>query len=436
LSGYGKAAAAAWNELRNLPFSGGKPTGHRQPSVTQPILDQPRRDRAHGERGQTADAEAASRRRHKLLFIGLFPPPVNGQRVVTQCMLERLSAIAEVTFYNTDRFRRLGPLSKPLSTLVACVILIKARLSGCTTLYLAPHSGAGLIYSSLVALVSRCCGYALAVHYHSYRNLGRYTRLMGAFLAICGPAALHVVLAPPMARDLRRLYRSARHVTVVSNTTFVAPRPIERSFGARRLRIGHLSNLSRKKGIGMVLDCLRELRDRGVEVELWLAGPAEDSETGMLIAEAQTRFGSHIRYLGRLDAMDVPRFYRDIDVFLFPTAYEHEAEPLVIVDAVSAGVPVIATDRGCIAYLLGITGGRVLAAEDFMAETVEQIAAWASDPRQLAEASAQTQARFAELHGRSRRQLDGVLTAIVNGRNEAVGAKSAEWEPPAHPNPH
>jgi glycosyltransferase involved in cell wall biosynthesis len=404
--------------------------------VTHPIPDQLRRDRALDEPGQSADAEAASRHRHKLLFIGLFPPPVNGQRVVTQCMFERLSAIASVTGYDTDRFRRLGALSKPLSTLVACIVLIWARLGGCTSLYLAPHSGAGLIYSCLIALVSRCCGYALAVHYHSYRNFGRYTRLMGAFLGICGPNALHVVLAPPMARDLRRLYRSARHVTVVSNTTFVPPRSPEREFGTRRLRLGHLSNLSREKGIVMVLDCLRALRARGIEVELWLAGPAEDAETAALIADAQARFGSYLRYLGRLDAADVPSFYGDIDVFLFPTAYEHEAEPLVIVDAASAGVPVIATDRGCIAYLLGITGGRVLTATDFVAESVAQIAAWASDPQQLAEASGRTLARFAELHDRSRRQLDSVLTAIVNGRNEAPGTKSAEWDSPAQPHPH
>lgn len=405
--------------------------------MTHPPLDQPRRDRAQGECEQIADAEAVSRRRHKLLFIGLFPPPVNGQRIITQCMFERLNAIAAVTSYDTDSFRRVGALSKPLSTLVACVVLIRARLRGCAALYLAPHSGAGLIYSCLIAIASRCCGYALTVHYHSYRNFGRYTRLMGAFLAICGPGAMHVVLAPPMARDLRRLYRSARHVTVVSNTTFVAARPVERDVGARRLRIGHLSNLSREKGIGIVLDCLRALRASGIEVELWLAGPAEDAETSTLIAEAQAEFGAYIRYLGRLDAMDVPRFYGDINVFLFPTAYEHEAEPLVIVDAVSAGVPVIATDRGCIAYLLGITGGRVLAAEEFVAQTVEQIAAWANDRQQLAEASERTHARFAELHERSRRRLDGVLAAIVNGRNEAAAvAKSAEWDSPAQPHPH
>jgi glycosyltransferase involved in cell wall biosynthesis len=388
------------------------------------------------------DPSEAAGARTKVLFVGLFPPPVNGQRIVTQRMFEQLDAVATVACYDIDRFHRLGPFSKLVSAIFGCVTLIRARINGYTTLYLAPHSGAGLIYSWFIALTSRCCGYALVVHYHSYRNMGRYTRLMAGFLGLCGGDALHIVLAPPMARDLHRLYRSARHVTVLSNTTFVPPRKVEHPFAGRRLRVGHLSNLSREKGIGSVLDCMRELWARGVKVELWLAGPAEDAQTGRLIAEAQAEFGDRINYLGRLSGSDVQRFYNDIDVFLFPTAYEHEAEPLVVVDAVSAGVPVIATDRGCIGYLLGVTGGRVLAAEDFVAQSVEQIAAWAENPGQLAGVSVQAQMRFAKLHEKSRLQLDRLLATIINGAprdangvSSDIELNSGDFQSPTSPRP-
>lgn len=404
-------------------------------TAAQHDVDQVRRRGASLDRQPGPDPAGAEGERAKVLFVGLFPPPVNGQRIVTRRMFERLDAVATVACCDIDRFRSLGPFSKLASAIASCAFLISARTHGYATLYLAPHSGAGLIYSWLIALTSRCCGYGLVVHYHSYRNMGRHTRMMAGFLALCGPNALHIVLAPPMARDLRRLYRSARHVTVLSNSTFIPPRPVERAFAGRRLRVGHLSNLSREKGIGSVLDCMRELWSRGIEVELWLAGPAEDAETGRMIAEAQAKFGDRINYLGRLSASDVRRFYDDIDIFLFPTAYEHEAEPLVIVDAVSAGVPVIATDRGCIGYLLGVTGGRVLPADDFVAQSVEQIAAWARDPGQLAAVSAHAQARFVELHEHSRLQLDRLLATIVNGVSDDVDLKSADFQSPASSRP-
>jgi glycosyltransferase involved in cell wall biosynthesis len=365
------------------------------------------------QRATGSASDAAKAHRRKMLFMGLFPPPINGQRIVTQRMFERFDAATTVACYDVDRFPQIGPLSKLLSAIAACFVLLAARLRGYSMLYLAPHSGAGLTYSCLIALASRCFGYELTVHYHSYRNVGRYSRLMATFIAICGRNATHIVLAPPMARDLQRLYGQARRVIVVSNTIFVAPRQVTRRFGERRLRIGHLSNLSREKGIGTVLQCMHELKKRGVDAELWLAGPAEDADTSALIACAQAEFGESVSYLGRLGPREVARFYEDIDIFLFPTFYEHEAEPLVLIDAVSAGVPVIATDRGCIGYLIG-SAGSVLPAARFIDRAVEQIALWANSPGLLSDASDRARARFAEVHHQSATQLDQLFASIFS----------------------
>ena len=384
---------------------------HNQRVITKPAHSEPVLSEERTAVGRTGDAMKA--RHRKMLFMGLFPPPINGQRIVTQRMLERFDAVTTVASYDVDRFPRLGRLSKLFSAVAASFVLLAARLRGYSMLYLAPHSGAGLTCSCLIALASRCFGYTLTVHYHSYRNVVRYSWLMATFIAICGHQAMHIVLAPPMARDLQRLYRQARRVVVVSNTIFVAPRQVARQFGKRRLRIGHLSNLSREKGIGTVLQCMHELKTRGMDVELWLAGPAEDADTSALIACAQAEFGDSVNYLGRLGPREVARFYEDIDVFLFPTFYEHEAEPLVLIDAVSAGVPVVATDRGCIGYLIG-SAGSVLPATRFVERAVEQIALWADNPDMLASASDRARARFAEVHHQSAMQLDQLFASIFS----------------------
>src|SRR5258708_38478475 len=129
--------------------------------------------------------------------------------------------------------------------------------------------------------------------------MGRHSSLMATFIAVCGQKAMHIVLAPPMERDLRHFYPSVQNVMGLSNCGFIGPHsPVDRQFGGRRLRIGHLSNLSLEKGIATVLDCMRALRERGISAELWLGGPAENQQTERMIETAQAEFGNQLEYFG------------------------------------------------------------------------------------------------------------------------------------------
>jgi glycosyltransferase involved in cell wall biosynthesis len=45
-------------------------------------------------------------------------------------------------------------------------------------------------------------------------------------------------------------------------------------------------------------------------------------------------------------------FLAQVDVFLFPSRYRHEAQPLVILEAQAAGARVVATNVGCVSSML------------------------------------------------------------------------------------
>jgi glycosyltransferase involved in cell wall biosynthesis len=349
----------------------------------------------------------------RVTFIGLFPPPVDGQRVITQRMFEAVSAVANVKRHDLDPFPKIPSLSKALSALTACATLIADRIAGCSTLYLAPHSGKGLFYSCGIAWTARLLRYRLYVHYHSYRNIARHSGMMERFVTLCGRDAVHIVLAPPMARELRELYGTANHVVTLSNTAFVTPNFVARDTGQRRrLRIGHLSNLSIEKGIATVVDCLRGLIAQGADVEMVIGGAPTDKKAEEIIRGAAAEFGDRWRYLGQLRGHEVSRFYEEIDVFLFPTAYEHEAEPVVVIEAMSAGVPVIATDRGCIRHLVGEQGGRVFEADAFVERAVAELSAWAGSPERLADVSRQACARFTDLRREATATLHEILVRM------------------------
>jgi hypothetical protein len=86
----------------------------------------------------------------------------------------------------------------------------------------------------------------------------------------------------------------------------------------------------------------------------------------------------------------------------------------------ASGVPVIATDRGCIDYLLQSSGGRALQLEDFLEKATEQIARWAEHPDELGEASRLAHARFHELHAESQLHFDQLVEALIRDNAEYV----------------
>jgi glycosyltransferase involved in cell wall biosynthesis len=67
-----------------------------------------------------------------------------------------------------------------------------------------------------------------------------------------------------------------------------------------------------------------------------------------MIDAALGEFAGALDYRGRVLGDDKAKFYRDIDVFVFPTTYANEAQPIVVFEAKAAGKDVIAYDRACI----------------------------------------------------------------------------------------
>ncbi|HWN97245.1 MAG TPA: glycosyltransferase family 4 protein [Methylomirabilota bacterium] len=79
----------------------------------------------------------------------------------------------------------------------------------------------------------------------------------------------------------------------------------------RPLRALFLGQVNLRKGIRPLLDAVRRLADQ--PIEFWFVGPVQIHVPGDL------RDNRRIRWLGPVSRRDTARFYRDADVFLFPT---------------------------------------------------------------------------------------------------------------------
>jgi glycosyltransferase involved in cell wall biosynthesis len=105
----------------------------------------------------------------------------------------------------------------------------------------------------------------------------------------------------------------------------------------RKLKLIYVGNITRAKGIHLLIDAANQLNGAGVE--LHLCGDAESDFQGALTASY--RPGSNVIFHGNVD----PRpHYAAADLFVFPTLSDSFGR--VVVEAASYGLPCIATETG------------------------------------------------------------------------------------------
>lgn len=102
------------------------------------------------------------------------------------------------------------------------------------------------------------------------------------------------------------------------------------------IRLLYISQLMESKGL---LDAISATELLGDEYHLSIAGPIVDEFLLDIIKGSK-----NITYLGKVDPSVVSVLNRSHDVFLFPTYYESEGYPGVLIEALAAGIPIVATN--------------------------------------------------------------------------------------------
>jgi glycosyltransferase involved in cell wall biosynthesis len=152
-------------------------------------------------------------------------------------------------------------------------------------------------------------------------------------------------------------------VTVVPNGVRKASAsiPIVETYRRDRslFRVLALSTLSRQKGLFVLLEAIPFVIREHANVEFCIAGPwwgaTTEDEAMALISESC--IDRHVRFMGQVTGEQKTELLRSGDVFVFP-GVQQEGQPLTVLEAMSEGLPVIATDRGCLkeTVIEGATG--------------------------------------------------------------------------------
>jgi glycosyltransferase involved in cell wall biosynthesis len=113
-------------------------------------------------------------------------------------------------------------------------------------------------------------------------------------------------------------------------------------------RILFLSNIIRSKGPLVLLESLVELSRRGISFEATFAGaPFHDGCADQLQRRIRAEgLGDRVHYIGAVYGDMKYALLRNHDVFVLPT--QQDAFPMVLLEAMQAGLPIVTTSTGAI----------------------------------------------------------------------------------------
>jgi glycosyltransferase involved in cell wall biosynthesis len=116
-----------------------------------------------------------------------------------------------------------------------------------------------------------------------------------------------------------------------------------------------LGTLEARKNVGTLLDAYSLLLERGGTVpRLLLAGQASPDAVSWLARIGQAPLAGHVTHVGYVDSQHREQLFADAAVLALPSL--DEGFGLTVLEAMSAGVPVVASNRGALPEVVGDAG--------------------------------------------------------------------------------
>ena len=167
-----------------------------------------------------------------------------------------------------------------------------------------------------------------------------------------------VVMSEHVGADVRRVLKvDAKKIAVIPPG---APPWTPRAAAPADGYILFVGTLEPRKNVGVLLDAYERLPGRTVP-ELVIAGKATSAAGPWLDRIARAPLAGKVRHLGYVDAADRRALYEGASVLVVPSLDEGFGLP--VLEAMTLGVPVIASRRGSLPEVLG-DAGQLVEADD------------------------------------------------------------------------
>jgi len=322
---------------------------------------------------------------NKILVVGQTPPPYHGQAIMIEKMLSGDYGNIELLHIRlefSDSMSDIGKvgLSKIIKLLQVIGKIITMRFrQGIKVLYY-PPAGPNLIpiiRDVLILVSTRWLFERTIFHFHASGLTSIYPRLPKLF----GWMFRKSYFYPDIAIRLSE-FAPEDGKLLMAKKEFIIPNGIEDEFenysierdysDERCVNILYVGIISDAKGVGVLLEALVLLKNRGSRFRASLMGKfvSEEYRQTLEVYLKEKGLDAYVTMLGFLEGKRKWEVYAHADIFCFPTFFDSETFPVVLIEAFSFALPVITTswrgipsiiDDGVHGYMVPIKDSKALA---------------------------------------------------------------------------
>lgn len=305
----------------------------------------------------------------KILFVMCLPPPVHGQSMVGKMIHDSnfINDNIDATYIKTSsstgmddmgkmRWGKIRDFLKVLLKTFRTVRKEKPQL-----VYVTPVATGVAFYRDFVMVqMLKMLGCNVVAHFHNKGVSTRQDRKLDNWLYKKFFNNINVILlAGILYEDIKKYVKPSQVYLCPNGIKDEHPGmvPIRNNKTPQLL---FLSNLITEKGVVDLLDACKILNDKGIKFECTYVGAETTEISGAAFNQMVKDRGLNgvVEYIGKRYGAEKEARYANSDIFVFPTFYHNECFPLVLLEAMSYGLPCVSTNEGAISDIIedGKTG--------------------------------------------------------------------------------
>ncbi len=301
---------------------------------------------------------ARAGRRTRLLVVAPFLPSCHGTVTSIRALVGMgLAEFFDVTYFDPAGKSPRGSAAPSVSSFllqwVRFVWLFLQKRPRLVYLVLS-HRSKELLREGLLILTARLFGAQVVAHLRGAQLVEWYqARLFPVQIVVRMIfGMIHMALVP--GDSIKGLYSElipeSKLAVVPNGVDNIEPRErIEEGPRLKPWRILHLNFLDRAKGSLVLLAAIPSVLRCRTDVEFVFAGswvrPDQAQQAHRYVE--QHGLERYIRFTGEVIGTTKQRLFQSADLFVFP-GIGQEGQPLVVLEAMASGLPVVYTDRGCL----------------------------------------------------------------------------------------